>query len=232
MGAKLDLPIPVQRGTPKKRGKLREYVEALLTAFIFAFLIRSFVVEAFKIPSASMVPTLMIGDHLFVNKFVYGIRLPFSKKWVAHFKTPQRGEMVVFMYPMDEGKDFVKRVVGLPHDQIKIRGDDLWINGEPVTRETVSHDNDLENYQFYIEKLGNIKHLVQYDAEPSLEEQEFEVPEGHLFVMGDNRDNSSDSRVWGFVPMENLKGRALFIWLSIDYDRKNLRWNRFGKWLE
>lgn len=254
MAAKIDLPIPMQGGRPKEKHKLREYTEALLTAFLFAFLIRSFVIEAFKIPSASMVPTLMVGDHLFVNKFIYGLRIPFTKKKLVHFRNPERGEPIVFVYPVDEGKDFIKRVVGLPGDHVKIKGDDLWVNEQPVVRhalvlapnqtapnamltvvpnaeanqQAIPSFKGWEDYQFYIEELGAVKHLVQFDSAPSTEEQDILVPEGHLFVMGDNRDNSSDSRDWGFVPLENVKGKAMFIWLSIDYDRKNLRWNRFG----
>ncbi len=260
MSDKLNLPIPMQVHGGQKKGKLREYVEALLTAFLVAFFIRSFVIEAFKIPSASMVPTLMIGDHLFVNKFVYGLRIPFTKKKIVHFRDPERGEPIVFMYPMDESKDFIKRVVGLPGDRIKIKGDDIWVNEQPVTRmalqiatppngeethklsvvsdaaaaqagglNNIPYFKGWENYQFYLENMGTARHLMQLDIQASLEEQEIIVPEGHLFVMGDNRDNSSDSRDWGFVPLENVKGRAMFIWLSIDYEGKTLRWNRFGK---
>ncbi len=244
----------------KKKGNIREYAEALLTALLVAFMIRSFVVEAFKIPSGSMIPTLMIGDHIFVNKFVYGLRIPFTKKKVVTFRSPERGEAIVFIYPIDESKDFIKRVVGLPGDRITIHGDDLQVNGTPVARQPLQVDPNAgshptllkiipeavadevgarsistfpgwQEYSYYVEKVGNQNHLVQFDDTPSFAEEEFEVPAGHLFVMGDNRDNSSDSRDWGFVPLENVKGRAMFVWLSIDYDRKTLRWNRFGRWI-
>ncbi|MBI3540540.1 MAG: signal peptidase I [Deltaproteobacteria bacterium] len=243
----------------KKKGAFREYTEALITALLVAFLVRSFVIEAFKIPSGSMIPTLMIGDHIFVNKFIYGLRIPFTKKRIVTFKTPERGDPIVFIYPMDESKDFIKRVVGLPGDRIQIRGDDISINGEPVVRQqirvaprenstallevipeatanqsgvhTISTFPGWEDYQYYVEPLGPVHHLVQFDDRPSYEGFDFEVPPQHLFVMGDNRDNSADSREWGFVPMENIKGKAMFVWLSIDYDRKTLRWDRFGKWI-
>lgn len=245
----------------KHKGTIREYAEALLTALLVAFFIRSFVIEAFKIPSGSMIPTLMIGDHIFVNKFIYGLRIPFTKKKIVTFGTPERGEAVVFMYPMDESKDFIKRVVGLPGDRILVQGDDLYVNGQPTERQAIQVQPEdgsetrllkvipdavaaqagsreipaspgWQEYGYSVETLGKVHHLVQYDNRPSYARTEFDVPPGHLFVMGDNRDNSSDSRDWGFVPMENVKGKAMFIWLSINYDRKNLRWNRFGKWIE
>ncbi|MBL7685051.1 MAG: signal peptidase I, partial [Deltaproteobacteria bacterium] len=233
----------------KKKSTFREYAEALFTALLIAFVLRTFVVEAFKIPSKSMVPTLMVGDHIFVNKFIYGLRVPFTKKWIAHFKTPQRGEVVVFIYPRNESLDFIKRVVGLPGDKVEVIGTDLLINGEkvnkyPVKIKGVNPDNARElqvesiegkdfaskfkevpfspewkDYQLYIEELSNHPHIAQYYQETSTHHLTFEVPQGHLFVMGDNRDNSSDSREWGFVPLENVKGQAMFIWLSLDHDQ-------------
>ncbi len=245
----------------KKKGIVREYAEALLTALLVAFVIRSFVIEAFKIPSGSMIPTLMIGDHIFVNKFIYGLRIPFTKKHLVTFRTPERGDAIVFMYPLDESKDFIKRVVGLPGDRLLLRGDEILVNGQRVARQPlqVSFDRDespgflkvipdavateigvhgipffrdWEDYDYYIETLGDARHLVQFDLSPAFEERSIEVPPGHLFVMGDNRDNSSDSREWGFVPMANVKGKAMFVWLSVDFEKRNLRWNRFGKWIQ
>ncbi len=245
-----------------EKSKFREYIEAFLTAVLVAFVLRAFVVEAFKIPSKSMVPTLMVGDHIFVNKFIYGLRVPFSKKWLTHFKTPQRGEVIVFIYPLNEKLDFIKRVVGLPGDSIKVSGDDVYINGEKVSYQpiTVVGQNpkdkrelllqppaELKNgeeykempyfpeygdYSFFIEKLGNTAHLKQEAGFQIREGVDVKVPEGKLFVMGDNRDNSSDSREWGFVPLENVKGKAMFIWLSLDHDQGGVRWDRFGKWIE
>jgi signal peptidase I len=245
----------------RKKGFIREYGEALLTALLVAFVIRSFVIEAFKIPSGSMIPTLMIGDHIFVNKFTYGLRIPFTTKRIVTFRTPERGESIVFIYPVDDSKDFIKRVIGLPGDRIRLEGDDISINGELLSRQPikVEPDRDLrpsllkvipeavadqvgvhsipvfsgwDEFQYYAEKVNGMNHLVQYDDRPSQTEAEFEIPPGHLFVMGDNRDNSSDSREWGFVPIENVKGKAMFVWLSIDYERRTLRWDRFGKWIK
>ena len=244
----------------KHKGTIREYAEALLTALLVAFFIRSFVIEAFKIPSGSMIPTLMIGDHIFVNKFTYGLRIPFTKTKIVTFGTPERGEAIVFMYPMDESKDFIKRVVGLSGDRIRVQGDDVFVNDQPLQRQAIQVQPEdgsqtrllkvipdamaaqvgireipafpgWQEYGYSVETLGKVNHLVQYDNRPSYAQTELEVPPDHLFVMGDNRDNSSDSREWGFVPMENVKGRAMFVWLSIDHDRTTLRWNRFGKWI-
>lgn len=216
----------------KKKAKWREHSESLVGAILIALLIRSFGIEAFKIPSGSMIPTLQIGDHIFVNKFVYGLRIPFTKKRFTHFRLPERGEAIVFMYPMDEGKDFIKRVVGLPGDRIDLAGDEIRINGQGVIRKELPQPAGGEGDQLFLETLGQTEHLIQVDSYPSPESRQIMVPEGHLFVMGDNRDNSSDSREWGFVPLENVKGRAMFVWLSIDFDRKTLRWDRFGKWIK
>jgi len=256
----------------KKKSHFREYFEAFLTALLIAFFLRAFVVEAFKIPSKSMVPTLMVGDHIFVNKFIYGIRLPFTKKWVRHFKSPQRGEVIVFIYPRNESLDFIKRVVGLPGDTIKVKGDELFVNGEkvpttPLTPVGINPRNprildftkagegaekpfelpffrEWKDFDFFIENLGIASHLVQEERDARGDEIERVVPPDHLFVMGDNRDNSSDSREWGFVPMDNVKGRAMFIWLSPDLRPglpifkslvvffKDMRWERLGKWIE
>lgn len=249
----------------KKKHWIREYTEAIFTAFLVAFFVRSFAVEAFKIPSGSMIPTLMIGDHIFVNKFIYGLRIPFTKKKIVTFGSPERGEPIVFMYPLDENKDFIKRVIGLPGDKIRIQGDEVSINGNPLERQPIEvqpsngdrflkvipeavadqanvHEipvyRNWNRYAYFIEKTGAVNHVVQFDERPSYADTDIEVPAGHLFVMGDNRDNSSDSREWGFVPLENVKGRAMFVWLSIDYDEISeglshigqwIRWDRFGK---
>ena len=253
---------PIQNQQPKevirKKHWFREYAEAIFTAFLVAFIIRSFGVEAFKIPSGSMIPTLMIGDHIFVNKFVYGLRVPFTKKRMVTFGQPQRGEPIVFMYPLEESKDFIKRVIGLPGDRIVIHGDELVINGESLARQSIDvQPNDgtrflkvipdavaddanvheipayrgWANYDYFIERVGEAKHVVQFDRRPSSDQMDFTVPADHLFVMGDNRDNSSDSRVWGFVPIENVKGRAMFVWLSLDYDEIGQGLSHFGRWI-
>lgn len=240
----------------KKKSKFREYAEALITALLVALILRSFVIEAFKVPSGSMLPSIMIGDHLFVNKFIYGLRLPLTKKWFLHLGEPERGDTVVFIYPIDEKKDFIKRTVGIAGDRVVVNGTNLFINGKKIEREPLAlrfsqEENRLKLYRkdktlayeidpfsswqrfdFYDEFLGKEPHLVQYRKGSEGENREFVVPAGHIFVMGDNRDNSSDSRDWGFVPMENLKGKAMFVWLSLDSKNLGVRWSRFGHWIE
>ncbi|MDO8518538.1 MAG: signal peptidase I [Deltaproteobacteria bacterium] len=242
---------------PKKKHVVREYAEALLTAVLLAFLIRSFVIEPYKIPSKSMVPTLLVGDHIFVNKFIYGWRIPGTKKWIFEWKEPHRGEVIVFIYPEDEKLDFIKRVVGLPGDTVGMKEGKLFVNGEevplsdlpilgvsrkdrralrvegivpPGSLGKIPFSRGFENYNIGLEKLGEVDHLLQRSKRmPSLDEFEVVIPPGHFFVMGDNRDQSADSRVWGFVPRENLKGRAMFIWLSLDSELGGVRLKRFGK---
>jgi len=245
---------------PRKKGVVREYVEALVIAVLLAFVIRSFVVEPYKIPSKSMVPTLLVGDHIFVNKFIYGLRIPGTKKWLYEGRDPKRGEVIVFIYPEDEKLDFIKRVVGVPGDTIRIQQGRLSINGrEPSMRDVVVSGIDpqdkrrlvipsayaatvpsdlskipyylgFENYQIEIEDLFGFEHFIQRSRlMPDQGDLEITVPASHYFVMGDNRDQSADSRVWGFVPRENLKGEALFIWLSLDSDLGGIRFGRFGR---
>jgi len=239
----------------KKRRKsvFREYLEALITAGLIALVIRAFVIEAFKIPSASMIPTLSIGDHIFVNKFVYGMRIPFTSIRYFEFREPKRGEVIVFVYPVDKSKDFIKRVVGVPGDHIHIGGTDVEVNGHSLPHDQVDVTEDpadkrilringgsiakipfVPNYtdfDFYEEETNGIKHLIQYEKNIFRPIIDIDVPPGSYFVMGDNRDNSADSREWGFVPMGNIKGKAMFVWLSLDKDQGGIRWREFGRWV-
>ncbi|MBN1282539.1 MAG: signal peptidase I [Proteobacteria bacterium] len=244
----------IAQGSKGKKGAFREYAEALLLAVSVALLIRAFAVEAFKIPSGSMLPTLSIGDHIFVNKFVYGPRIPFTGHRIFEWDSPERGDVVVFIFPVDGGKDFIKRVIGLPGDSIRIEGMDLWVNGErqrrrpvevaefPGDRRRLSVRDGLKrsipfvrgwrDFEFFEEQDGGALHLVQYERQRERTTFEAVVPPGHYFVMGDNRDNSSDSREWGFVPEGNIKGKALFVWLPLDKDHGGIRWHEFGRWIE
>lgn len=240
----------------KRKHKFIETVESIGIALLVALAIRAFVIEPFKIPSPSMVPTLLIGDQIFVNKFVYGLRVPFTKKRWWEGREPRRGEVVIFLYPQDESLDYIKRVVGLPGDRVRIAGEKVLVNGEPVGKEPLALRPDPANtdrvlvtpnepyekltlfpdwgeYTIYQEKLDGRAHLVQHDSF-YYPERAFTVPPGHYFVMGDNRDHSADSREWGFVPRPNIKGRAMFIWLSFDWDQPFpnwVRWHRFGRWI-
>lgn len=208
-----------------QKGIVREYAEAIFVALFVALFLRHFFVEAFKIPSASMVPTLLVGDHIFVNKFVYGNRIPFTTKKLREGRVPSRGEIIVFIYPKDHSKDYIKRVVGLPGDKIEVKKDVVFVNDEEVKQEfsekylyaDVNQACEDYPYEKNIENLGGIRHAILNDEGryPTNFGPVF-VEKDHLFVMGDNRDNSSDSRFWGQVPMNLVKGRALFIWLSLN----------------
>ncbi|GAB4169897.1 MAG: signal peptidase I [Geothermobacteraceae bacterium] len=201
----------------------REYGEALIVAAILALIIRAFVVQAFKIPSGSMEDTLLIGDHLLVNKFIYGIQLPFSEQRYFTIRHPQRGDVIVFEFPRDEGKpwlerrDFIKRVVGTPGDTVEVRDKKVYINGKlwEIPQE-VHKENGIVGPQYG--PRDNMKPV--------------KVPEGHFFVMGDNRDRSYDSRFWGFVPEEKVKGLAFIKYWSWDSNRHLPRWGRIGRAIE
>lgn len=189
----------------KSKSVLREYAEAIVLAIVLAVIIRTFVVQAFKIPSGSMLPTLQIGDHILVMKFIYGIRIPFSNKVLIPITDPERGDVVVFIYPEDPTKDFIKRVIGVEGDKIEIRQKKLYINDQPVPDE---HAHFEQQGGPFIPKPGDNFGPIT-------------VPEHKLFVMGDNRDNSHDSRFWGFVDLDAVKGKALIIYWSWD---KTKRW--------
>jgi signal peptidase I len=201
---------------------LVEYSKSFFPVILVVFMIRSFVVEPFKIPSASMMPTLIAGDFILVNKFIYGLRVPILNNTFLDVRHPQRGEVFVFHYPKDPSIDYIKRVVGLPGDKIAYRDKQLYINGKKLDV------NYADDYQYvgsglsmvvtkrYQEQLGEHKHDILLEEEKPSLDGEVEVPPGHYFAMGDNRDNSNDSRYWGFVPEENLVGKAFFIWWNFD----------------
>ncbi|HEY4187076.1 MAG TPA: signal peptidase I [Polyangia bacterium] len=203
-----------------RKSTIREYSESIGIAVAIALLLRAFVVEAFQIPSGSMIPTLEIGDHIFVAKFSYGLVVPFSNKKIFEFSQPSRGDVIVFKYPQDPSIDYIKRVVGLPGEKVELRHNEVFINDKPMARERVGpfHDDgaaDERDSDLWNETLGTKQHEALQD--PSRMPQNYGpivVPEGNVFVMGDNRDNSSDSRVWGTVAHDLIKGRALVVWWS------------------
>jgi signal peptidase I len=203
----------VAASRPHTKSVLREYAEAFAMALVLALFVRTFVVQAFKIPSGSMLPTLQIGDHILVNKFVYGFQLPFSGTRLFAMSQPQRGDVIVFVYPVDPSKDFIKRVVGLPGDVVQIRAKRVYINAELW--------NDPDAY--FADGLPSGRgHSTRDDYGPVT------VPPNHFFVMGDNRDRSYDSRFWGFVDLPEVKGRAFLIYWSWDGDDHWVRWSRLG----
>ena len=220
-----------------------EYGASFFPVILIVFLLRSFLVEPFKIPSGSMIPTLLVGDFILVNKYTYGIRLPVINKKVIELNSPQRGDVVVFRYPVDTSLDYIKRVVGLPGDKVEYRNKQITINGQAVEIHRNGDFLDKERLFYtprFVETLGGVQHetLIEDEAPPyvahvmqfphrnnchyNAEGFSCVVPSGHYFMMGDNRDNSQDSRVWGFVPDENLVGKAFFIWLNFS------DWNRIG----
>ena len=214
-----------------------EYSISFFPVILIVFLLRSFLVEPFKIPSSSMVPTLLVGDFILVNKFTYGIRLPVANRKIVALGTPERGDVMVFRFPEDPSLDYIKRVVGLPGDRIEYRNKKLSLNGSPVPVRQVDDYLSKERMQFsrrFVEILNGAEHEILLDEDapagmmpgrafPYAGNCNYNssglactVPPGHYFVMGDNRDNSSDSRVWGFVPDENIVGKAFFIWLNLN----------------
>ncbi len=227
-----------QQEGQKKKSFYKEWIEPFLIAALVALFIRQFVVEAFKIPSGSMIPTLTIGDHLLVNKFIYGPRIPFTDSRIFAGKQPKRGDIIVFKYPENEDKNFIKRIVGLPGDKIEIKNGKLFINDQPVTVTPAGPYDGKEQDGFpYYEKpklldeqLGTVKHNILYLRDQSgYNFGPKTVPPESVFVMGDNRDNSQDSRVWGFVRYNKILGKALIIYWSWDGDGRWVRWERIGK---
>ncbi|RDL44708.1 signal peptidase I [Marinomonas piezotolerans] len=204
-------------GTPKWLLEAKSYF--VIIAVIFG--LRSFVVEPFQIPSGSMLPTLKIGDFILVNKFDYGVRLPVLNTTLIPTTEPQRGDVVVFKYPENPSLNYIKRMVGLPGDVISYHDKRLMINGKLVEEDLlaelpVSLNPNREPVAVFEEQLGDAEHQIYKSYRRNPLEGDWVVPEGQYFVMGDNRDNSADSRVWGFVPEANLKGRAFYVWLHWD----------------
>jgi len=199
-----------------------EYSKSFFPVILIVFLIRSFIVEPFKIPSGSMMPTLLAGDFILVNKFTYGLRVPILNTTFIDVGQPKRGDVIVFHYPPDPSIDYIKRVVGVPGDKIAYRNKQLYVNGEKLDVQF------MDDYQYvgsglnmvyakrYKEALGGKTHDILIEEDTLVIDAEVEVPAGHYFAMGDNRDNSRDSRVWGFVPENNLVGKAFFIWWNFD----------------
>ncbi|WP_179402530.1 signal peptidase I [Burkholderia guangdongensis] len=230
---------------PATRAKLRddklrqpwwlEYTASFFPVILAVFVVRSFVVEPFKIPSGSMVPTLLVGDFILVNKFEYGLRLPLTNTKLTQGRPLERGDVVVFRYPKDESVDYIKRVIGLPGDTIAYQDKQLTINGQPVaeTPMTDFYDDELKTYVKQYEETvdGRKNAILNNPAVPPFVMGAYDypyrdnctynsrgvickVPPGHYFMMGDNRDNSADSRYWGFVPDQNIVGRAFFVWMN------------------
>ncbi len=193
-----------------------EYARSFFPVLLVVFVLRSFLVEPFQIPSSSMVPTLQVGDYILVNKFTFGIRLPVLRTRVMSVNDPEKGDVMVFFPPHMNDTYFIKRVVGLPGDTVTYRNKELYINGERLERETVGKDGLDPRYRVDRETLGESTHLMQVDEGRGTRDFTEIVKPGHYFMMGDNRDNSSDSRVWGQVPEKDIVGKAFAIWMHWD----------------
>jgi len=210
-----------------------ENIASFFPILLIVLLIRSFVVEPFRIPSGSMLPTLEIGDFIMVNKFTYGFKLPVLHDTFITMDVPQRGDVAVFRYPQDPTKDYIKRVIGIPGDRIVYKDKQLHINGVPITQ--MQSDNEpytsIYGTDLFVktEYLADVKHnILVADTLIDMSANEWQVPEANYFVMGDNRDNSNDSRAWGFVPEQNLVGRAFLIWMNWNYQEGTAKFSRIG----
>ena len=209
-----------KKGTPAPAGKkhiIREYGESIIIAIILALVIRTFVVQAFKIPSGSMEDTPAIGDHILVSKFIYGTKIPFSDKRILKIRDPRRGDVIVFEYPEDPSKDFIKRVIGTPGDEVEVKEKKVYINGMP-------YENPHE--------VHKEKELIPREQNPRDNFGPVKVPENSYFVMGDNRDRSYDSRFWGFVKNPKIKGLAFIKYWSWDSARFRVRWGNIGRLID
>lgn len=204
--------FPYEKEKKKEKSIIREYLEAIIIAGFLAIFLRTFVIQAFKIPSESMLNTLLVGDQLLANKFVYGIKIPFTHYYIYKNEDPKFGDIIIFEYPEDPNIDFIKRVIGLPGDTIEVRDKQLYRNGKPL-QESYTIFKDPNSIVAGRDNFGPIK-----------------VPQGEYFVMGDNRDNSHDSRFWGCIKRESIRAKAWRIYWSWGPDAINdIRWSRIGK---
>jgi signal peptidase I len=201
----------------RKKHIVREYAESIIIAVILALIIRAFVVQAFKIPSGSMEDTLVVGDHLLVCKFIYGTSIPFTDKQLLKVRDPRRGDVIVFEYPEDPSKDFIKRVIGTPGDVVQGIDKKVYVNGKLYANPHEVHKE---------------KDIIPKEQNPRDTFGPITVPAGSYFVMGDNRDRSYDSRFWGFVKKEKIKGLAFIKYWSWDGDNWRIRWDKIGRLIE
>jgi len=197
----------------KKKSNVKEYIESIIIAILIALFIRTFIICAYKIPSRSMVPTLLVGDHILVNKFLYGVKIPLLRNTIISFREPKRGEIVVFIFPNDRSKDFIKRVIGLGGDTIEIKNKKIFINGKEYS----------DSYGIYSDNI-----IYPATMQPRDNFGPITIPKNSIFVMGDNRDESLDSRFWGFVDLKDVEGKAFIIYWSWNHEDHNLRWQRLG----
>ncbi len=224
-----------KRAAESKQPAIIDYSRSFFPVLLFVFLLRSFVVEPYRIPSGSLKPTLAIGDFIVVNKFIYGLRFPVWHKKFLAIKEPERGDLIVFRYPPNPSIDYIKRVIGVPGDHIVYTDKILTINGKKMPQKFISYNLESEpgygswKVEKIQENLDGIKHHIYVRPDVSSGDFDVTVPEGQYFAMGDNRDSSLDSRAWGFVPEENIIGEAFCVLISWDENTDSIRWSRIGK---
>lgn len=232
-------------GSDAKEPVVVDYARSFFPIFLIVLLIRSFLVEPFRIPSGSMMPSLLVGDFILVNKFSYGLRLPVTDTKILEVGEPERGDVVVFRFPLDKSTDYIKRVIGLPGDRVAYKGKMLYINGQAMTYEkTGIYQGEGSGARetgaiMATENLTGVEHPILVNPRAPdfgfnctvLAAGEITVPEGHYFMMGDNRDNSNDGRCWGFVPEDHLVGRAFAVWMNWDSEKSGfpVAWGRIGE---
>ncbi|MBA2656340.1 MAG: signal peptidase I [Tatlockia sp.] len=223
-----------KRTADQKPNKLIEYSRSFFPVFFLVLLLRSFLMEPFRIPSGSLEPTLNVGDFVAVNKFSYGFRLPVWEKKVIPVSNPKTGQIVVFRWPPNPDFDYIKRTIGVPGDKISYHNKILTINGQEMKQTFLEYTTDESSGKAvakYQEDLNGVKHDIY--IRPGVPSEDFEVvvPAGNYFMMGDNRDDSADSRFWGFVEDANLRGKALLVWMSWNGKTDSIRWSRIGHFI-
>lgn len=226
---------PAAEGAAMEEPLLVEYSRSFFPIILLVLVIRSFIAEPFRIPSGSMMPTLLVGDFILVNKFSYGLRLPVLNTKVLDLGSPKTGDVVVFKYPEDPRVDYIKRVVGVPGDRVEYRNKVLYINGKEIPQQLhgvymgEGGGAGMTGASKRLETLGGVTHEILVASDRNNDDFEYIVAEGEYFVMGDNRDNSRDSRYWGTVPDHNLVGKAFMIWMNWDWDASSaISWKRIG----
>jgi signal peptidase I len=231
-------PNPETVAATMKEPTVVEYAKSFFPVILAVLLLRSFLIEPFRIPSGSMMPTLLVGDFILVNKYAYGIRLPVVNRKIYPIGDPQRGDVVVFRFPKEPGVDYIKRVIGVPGDHVVYQNKTLFINGEKIPQVPAGSyigtgsGLSMSGADVRREALSDVKHDILVVPRVHGVDADVVVPQGHYFVMGDNRDNSNDSRYWGFVPDENLVGRAFMIWMNWDTAAGGVGRDRIGDAIE
>ncbi|WED42088.1 signal peptidase I [Legionella cardiaca] len=221
-----------KRKADQKPGRIIEYSRSFFPVFILVLLLRSFLVEPFRIPSGSLEPTLHVGDFVAVNKFAYGLRLPVLETKILKIANPKTGDVAVFRWPPDPSYDYIKRVIGVPGDKISYHNKVLTINGKEMKQTFIEYTTDESSGHAvakYRENLNGVEHEIYIRPDVHADDFDVVVPQGQYFMMGDNRDDSADSRFWGFTPDEYLRGKAFLVWMSWNGKTDSVRWGRIGR---